>query len=365
MATKYLASFGADVLKIEPPGGDPSRRWTPQADLEDLERSPWFLYLNTGKRSATLDLDDGEDAAMLRRLVDVSDVVVEDFRPGRLHELGIDVAELRRTRPELVVVSITPYGQDGPYAERAATALTMFAAGGAMWLTGEPYLEPVKNAGPQAFYQTGYHAFAATLVAVLGVRRNGVGRHIDISVQETVATMLEVNGPNGFNHGRDSYRCGNVLRSTWAIYPCRDGHIGVHALDRNLPALFRAIGQPELIEEYADPAARGRDNDILEATFYSWCADRTAQEIYEIGQRERAPFAYLPTMGELLEWPGLRARNFWEQLDHPVAGTMTYPGPPLRMRDGAHQLQRAPLLAEHQDHLEHWLDTSAPGSTAK
>jgi crotonobetainyl-CoA:carnitine CoA-transferase CaiB-like acyl-CoA transferase len=223
----------------------------------------------------------------------------------------------------------------------------------------------VKNFGPQAQYQTGYHAFAAAVVALTGVRLHGAGRHLDISMQETIASMLEVNGPNALNHGRESYRAGNVLRATWGIYPCADGYIGIHALDRNLPALFRAIGQPELYDEYQDPIARGRDNDLLEAIFYGWCGDRSAREIFELGRRERAPFAYLPTVAELLTWPGLGERGFWVDVEHPAAGTLTYPGAPFAMRDGAFALRRAPMLGEHQGTIDAWAEPAARDQTGE
>jgi crotonobetainyl-CoA:carnitine CoA-transferase CaiB-like acyl-CoA transferase len=359
-ATKFLAGFGADVLKIEPPGGDPTRQWGAFAGAPDAERSGWFLYLNTGKASAVLDPSDPADGARLNRLVAAADVVIDDHTPAQLR--GIDLASVQQRRPEQVVVSITPYGQDGPYAERRASALTLYAAGGVMWLTGEPYREPVKSYGPQALYQTGFHAFAAAVVAITGARLHGEGRHLDISVQETVASMLEVNGPNGFNYHTESYRAGNVLRAGWGVYPCADGYIGIHALPNNLPALFRAIGQPELIEAYADPVARGRDNDHLEANLYAWCGDRTARQIFEIGQRERAPFAYLPTLPELLAWPGLDARDYWIDVEHPEAGTLRYPGAPFLMREGAFQLRRAPLLDEHRHLVDEWIAASGqPG----
>jgi crotonobetainyl-CoA:carnitine CoA-transferase CaiB-like acyl-CoA transferase len=350
-----LAAFGAEVLKIEPPGGDSTRRWGAFASAPDPERSGWFLYLNTGKASAVLDTSVPADVEVLNRLVRAADVVVEDLAPGYLKSAGIDVATERGRRPALIVVSITPFGQDGPYAQRRASAITMYAAGGVMWLTGEPYREPLKSFGPQAYYQTGYHAFAAAVVAIAGVRLHGVGRHLDISVQETVASMLEVNGPNGFNFHRESYRAGNVLRAGWGVYPCADGYIGIHALPNNLSALFKAIGRPELEVEYSDPAARGRDNDLLEAILYSWCADRTAGEIFAIGQREHAPFAYLPSLSELIEWPGLVERNYWVELDHPVAGPLKYPGAPFVMREGAFGLTRAPLLDEDRSLVNVWL----------
>jgi crotonobetainyl-CoA:carnitine CoA-transferase CaiB-like acyl-CoA transferase len=337
-ATRLLAGFGADVLKVEPPGGDPSRTWEPGG---------WFAYLNAGKRSVVLDpVSSDADRGRLRDLTETADVIVDDHLLAWHSAAGLDLQSLRERRPPVVVVSVTPYGLDGPYADRKASALTLFAAGGVMWLTGEPDREPVKNWGPQAEYETGYHAFAATLAALVGVKLHGLGRHVDMSVQETVASMLEVNGPNGFNHHRESYRAGNVLRAGWGVYPCKDGYIGIHALPNNLAALFRAIGHPEFIETYADPTARGNDNDLLEAVLYGWCGERTAREIFEIGQRERAPFAYLPTLPELLEWPGLEARDYWIDVDDPVYGKLRHPGPPFRMRSGAYGLRPAPRLGE-------------------
>jgi crotonobetainyl-CoA:carnitine CoA-transferase CaiB-like acyl-CoA transferase len=336
MATKLLAGFGASVLKVEPPGGDPTRGWDPPG---------WFPYLNTGKSSLVLDPTGSKaDAAKLRDLVESADVVVDDHVPAWHESVGLDLAAVRERRPDLVVVSVTPYGLDGPFAGRKASALTLFAAGGAMWLTGEPDREPVKNWGPQAEYEAGFHAFAAAVAAITGLRLHGTGRHVDISIQETVASMLEVNGPNGFNHHRESYRAGNVLRAGWGVYPCKDGYIGIHALPNNFAAMFTAIGRPDLIETYNDPSARSKDNDLLEAILYAWCGERTAKEIFEIGQRERAPFAYLPRLPELLAWPGLEARGYWAEVDDSATGRLRHPGAPFRMWKGSYRVDPAPPL---------------------
>src|SRR4029079_9356683 len=153
MATKLLAGFGASVLKVEPPGGDPTRGWDPPG---------WFPYLNTGKSSLVLDpTGSAADAARRRELVDSADVVVDDPLPAWHESVGLDLAAVREQRPDLVIVSVTPYGLDAAFEGRNASALTLFAAGGAMWLTGEPDREPVKNWGPQAEYEAGLHAFAA------------------------------------------------------------------------------------------------------------------------------------------------------------------------------------------------------------
>jgi crotonobetainyl-CoA:carnitine CoA-transferase CaiB-like acyl-CoA transferase len=191
--TKVLAGFGADVIKIERPGGgDPLRRHGPFPDgVPHLEKGALFLYLNTGKKSITLDIAQRTGALLFRRLVEEAEVVVESFPPGHLAELGLGYESLARIKPRLVMTSVTTFGQHGPYAGYRATNLTAFAAGGQMAVTGEPDREPLKNGGYQAEYQAGLHAFAATAVAAFSADATEVGQHIDIAAVECMATMLE------------------------------------------------------------------------------------------------------------------------------------------------------------------------------
>src|SRR5581483_12233746 len=158
---KLLADYGADVIKVEPPDGDPARRHGPfPGDHPDAETSALYLYLNTNKRSVVLDLATGDGQAGLRRLARDADLLIENLPPGQLDGWGLGYPVLAGANPRLVVVSLTPYGQDGPYATAPATNLTMFAAGGQMAITGDPDREPLKNAGYQAEYQLGLNGFA-------------------------------------------------------------------------------------------------------------------------------------------------------------------------------------------------------------
>ena len=185
---KLLAGFGADVIKIEQPGGgDPLRRHGPfPEDLPHGEKGALHLYLNAGKRSITLDIGRRSGALIFRRLVEGAEVVVESFPPGHL-----TYESLASIKPRLVMTSVTPFGQDGPYSDYRATNLTLAAAGGQMAVTGEPDREPQTNSGHRAEYQAGLHAFAATAVAAFSADATEVGQHIDIAAMECLATMLE------------------------------------------------------------------------------------------------------------------------------------------------------------------------------
>jgi crotonobetainyl-CoA:carnitine CoA-transferase CaiB-like acyl-CoA transferase len=272
---KLLAGFGADVIKIERPGGgDPLRRHGPfPDDLPHGEKGALHLYLNAGKRSITLDMGRRSGALIFRRLVEGAEVVVESFAPGHLTELGLGYESLASIKPRLVMTSVTPFGQDGPYSEHRATNLTLAAAAGQMAVGGEPGPAPLKNGGYQAEYQAGLHAFAAIAVAAFSADATEVGRHIDIAAMECLATMLEPRISSWLRRKRDTGRQQGSAEST--------------------PAIVR----------------------------------------------------------DLLEAPELGARGFFQEIDHPVAGRQTYPGPPFRPEAMPWQGARAPLLGEHNEEI--------------
>jgi crotonobetainyl-CoA:carnitine CoA-transferase CaiB-like acyl-CoA transferase len=353
--TKLFADYGADVTVVEPLSGHLLRRHGPFAgDRPHRETGALWLYLATGKRSATLDVTTLTGQRLFRRMVEEANVIVESFVPGRMRELGLDFDALRAIKRRIVLVSITPFGQTGPRAGWTATNLTSFASGGQMSLTGDPDREPLVNGGYQAEYQAGLQAFAAAGVAAYNADSLEVPQHIDISAQECMASALELYLPWWSYLKRDiSKRRGNVLSAMVGVFPAKDGHIGLHIMPRNWPWFAKAIGRPDLIddERFKDNISRLQHNDELEAIVYEWAGRQDASEVYRTAGAARAPIAFVHTLADLLESPQLRAREYFQRTEHPVAGELTYPGPPFRLSAVESRRGRAPLLGEHNADL--------------
>jgi crotonobetainyl-CoA:carnitine CoA-transferase CaiB-like acyl-CoA transferase len=353
--TKLFADYGADVIVLEPPSGHPLRRHGPFVDdLPHPETSALWLYLGTNKRSVTIDIETSSARALFRKMVEEANVVVESFEPGHMTELGLDARALRRIKRRIIITSITPFGQTGPRAGWKATNLTTFASGGQMSLTGDPDREPLVNGGYQAEYQAGLQAFAASAVAAHNADVLEVPNHIDISAQECMASALELYLPWWAYLKRDiAGRKGNVLSAMVGIFPAREGHIGLHIMPRNWPWFAKAIGRPELVDDprFKDNFSRLQSNDELEAIVYEWASEQDAKEVCETAGAARAPIAAVHTIGDLLESEHLRSREFFQQVEHPVAGAQTYPGPQFRMSEVEWRAGRAPLLGEHNQEI--------------
>jgi CoA:oxalate CoA-transferase len=305
-----MAGFGADVVRIEgPPGG-----------LTDDEA----VYLLPGKRRITATEEE------LRALALAADIVVEDRKPGTLASMGMDPLALRGEKPSLIVVSITPFGQTGPAAQYEATNAVSFAMGGIMSLTGHPSRPPLVTGGSQAQYLGGLNGFSAAVTAYFGVMVHGEGDWIDISLQECAAGMLELYGARSeYDQVGPSMRAGNHVRAVWGIYPCADGYAGVCALERQVPALFRVVGDPALKEErFTDITQRAENDDELQAIMYGWFLERTKQEILELSPVHRVPFGAVLTPKDLLENASLAERGFFDEVETPE-GMARVPGRPF------------------------------------
>jgi crotonobetainyl-CoA:carnitine CoA-transferase CaiB-like acyl-CoA transferase len=308
-ATRWLAGFGADVVRIE-------------TEAEQLSPDE-AIYLLPGKRRVRATEDE------LIALARAADIIIEDGPPGALAARGLDPARLRAERPALVIVSITPYGQDGPYAGFPATNITAFAMGGIMSLTGMHQREPLVTGGSQALYLGGLDAAGAAITAWFGALVHGEGDWVDISLQECMAGMLELYGPRGAAEGQVTIRSGNHVRAVWGIYPCADGFAGVCALERQVPALFALLADPELDEpRFRDPIERANWDDELQAKLYAWFGERTKAELLELGVRHRVPIGAVVTPLELLDNPSLNERHFFDTVETP-AGTARIPGRPF------------------------------------
>ena len=387
--TKLLSTLGAEVLKIERPGrGDPMRRVGPfarslqppsaaqqQVEASDVagETGAWFLYLNTSKKSLTLDLKSQRGREILLQLVQTADILVENFAPGVMDRLGLGYAQLQKVNPALVMTSISNYGQTGPYRDWKGTELNLYAAGGLMNITGEAEREPLKEGAPLAQLGAGQNALVATMSALLYAEDTGEGQHIDISIAEYATNILE-NALMQYSYSGVEYsRVGNrgYGRAAWGIYPCQDGYVGIIAgPDQRWPQVAQIMER----EELADPRFASRQGrlihaDEVDALMLPWLLDHDKVDIFKAGQEEGLGFSYVATMQDILEMEQLRERNYFVPLDHPVAGTFKYPGPPISPQlfkdasghmDSAWVYRRAPLLGEHTQQLLEELGYSQP-----
>ncbi len=345
---KLFAGYGAEVIKVEPPGGDIARAHGPFKDgVPNPETSSLFLYLNTTKKSVELDISSpgGRDAFL--RLVAKSDVVIENYRPADARALGLSYDALRAANPKIVLISVTAFGQTGPYADYRSNNLVAFAMGGQMFITGTQEQGPLKNGGYQADYQGGLNAFSAGMLAVLAADRDGFGQHVDISVQQCMAPILEAGIPYYAYMGRwAGLRRGNHMASFIGIYPCADGHIGIHVMARNWKPFIECIQRPDIGDDprFATQASRAQHNDELMGEFYVWAAGEKKRDLYARAGATRAPIAFVHSMADLLESPQLRDRGFLQTITHPVAGEAVYPGPPWWMGPEGWTAEPAPLL---------------------
>lgn len=351
--SKLLADYGADVIKVERPGtGDESRgHGSFPSGVPDREASALFLWLNTSKRSITLDVTTASGRALVLRLAAACDAVVHDLRPSEAAALRLAYADFAAVNERIVVTSVTAFGQGGPYADWRATNIVSYAAGGQHYITGDPDREPLQNGGYQALQQAGTSAFGATLAALWHAGETGIGQAVEIAGMEAQASILELYLPDYAYRKSEvlTHRRGNYASAVVGIYPAADGHIGIHAMPKNWPQLLDAMDAQWMAadERFVDNRARLRNDDDLSAQFYSWAASVTKREAYERAGRTRAPISPVNTIADLLASPHLRERGFFRQVEHPVAGSLPYPGAPARMSETPAMPSRAPLLGEH------------------
>jgi crotonobetainyl-CoA:carnitine CoA-transferase CaiB-like acyl-CoA transferase len=349
---KMLADLGADVVKVEPPGeGDPARRRGPfPDDSPHPERSALFLYLNTSKRSITLDPTRQEGGRILRELAARVDVLIEDYPPGTMEGLGLGYAELSRANPGLVMTSITPFGQTGPKRDYRAHPLNTYHVGGhsgAFHLPGDGEVRPPpRGGGYLGEYDAGLIAAVGTLSAVIGRRRSGRGRYLDISKQEAMIALERV----------DVARLANDPTpipwrpATGGMARTKDGYLLLTPLENHQwQGLMRAMGDPEWSKAEWCQTEKGRMEHADEAAPHvqAWCAGLTRDEIYHRTQAEGCPSAPIRNAAEVMAWEQACDRGFFVELDHPEAGRQVYPTVAYKYSKTPWAGTRAPLLGEH------------------
>jgi CoA:oxalate CoA-transferase len=346
--TKLLAGLGAEVIKVERPGiGDVSRRVGPfPGDAPHREQSALFLYLNTGKKSITLDVASPTGAAILRSLVLECDVLVESFPPGYMERLALGYAALEPLNPGLIYTSVTPFGQSGPYRDYTGSELIAQAMGALMQTIGLPDREPLKIGGNAASYTTGISAFSATMIALYARDVQGYGQHVDVSAMETIA-VAQIHSSIHHQFGR------TPVRRESPLVQAKDGWVSP-GLERGVrqdtwPRVCELIGRPELKDDplFHTPEARRAHQQDLLAILGDWIATRPKEEVYHIFQELRSVAGYVATVEDLFTSRQLTARQFFQVLDHPYSAKAMYPGAPFRIQGDAWRHARAPLLGEH------------------
>lgn len=335
---RWLAGFGATVMKVEPPGGDWTRRYRldpAEAAWYGSDMSALFAYLNAGKELVTLDLETTAGRARLQALLHTADVLVHDLAPEQVQELGLDLPALRARRPGLVEVAVSPFGEDGPYAAYAATSIVLLALGGYQYLTGEPGRPPLALPGLQPEYLTALYAVVAALAGVVRRLQKGCGGRIELTALEAVASLHQFTVSLYLSQGVIRSRHGSRWENLYPItlLPCRDGYLGFAiTLQAQWERLCAMMGRPELSDDprFATPDARRAHADELDAILIDWLKDQDKMAVFHRAQAEwRLPVGPLYTLAEVLTDPQYVARGFWVQPEGPTGPR--HPGLPVTM----------------------------------
>jgi crotonobetainyl-CoA:carnitine CoA-transferase CaiB-like acyl-CoA transferase len=376
---KVLGDLGADVIQIEPPAGNPTRNIGPfYHDIADPEKSLTWFFLGLNKRGITLNLETADGRDIFKRLVKTADFVVESFEPGYMKSLGLGYEELEKIKPDIIMTSITPFGQTGPHVHYKVTDIVGVALSGMMWLYGEADRAPVRIPAPQFHLQGGLQGAMGTMVAHYHRELTGEGQHVDQSCQQAVILTLMISAEvwdlNRFNirgQGPGDRRPratppGPLFRKT--IYQCKDGYVMALFIGG---AQAGAVASSRALVEWAN-----EDGYMLELRDFDWPgldAERVSQEDIDHLACLLAEFLETKTKAECLERavehaillipvnnakdvlgsPQLAYRGFFRPVDHPELGeTIAYPLFPVMMNDTHPGIQRrAPLIGQHNDEI--------------
>ncbi len=375
---RALGDLGADVIKIEKPGGDPGRSVGPfYHDIPDPQKSLYWFAFNTNKRGITLDIETADGREIFKELVKHFDVVVESFEPGYMDGLGLGYPVLSQINPQLVMTSISNFGQEGPYRDYKASDIVVLALAGIMYVTGDPDRPPLVSSYPHAFLFAGMEAAVGTMIALYNRPILGHGQHVDVSAQQSlvylagpeVEALWQMEGKIYERRGRRRWRLATKSGEIYAplLWECQDGEVGF------MPMLgFSRARENKALAEWMESEGinsgpLGRID--LETTGWEGLTSEDAEEIFESvarlmrkhtkkemydGAKERG-LQLVPTltMAERMKFPHLVARNYWVDVDYPeLDTTITHPGAFLKFSETpCVKPRRAPLIGEHNDEV--------------
>jgi crotonobetainyl-CoA:carnitine CoA-transferase CaiB-like acyl-CoA transferase len=371
-AGQLLAALRADVVKVERPGsGDDTRAWGPPwlpgADGAPTTESAYYLSANRNKRSVAIDIATPEGQALVRRLAEKADVVLENFKVGGLAQYGLDYASLQAVNPRLIYCSITGFGQDGPYAQRAGYDFLIQGMGGLMSLTGRPDGEP--GGGPMKVgvaltdVMTGLYASNAVLAALAYRERSGVGQHIDLALLDVQVAVLANQAANYLVGGKAPGRMGNAHPNIvpYQEFATADGYMIVAVgNDGQFRKLCEVLGRAEWgsDERYATNPQRVRHRAELVAGIHAMTVTRPTAEWVALMESVGVPCGPINTLDKVFDDPQVQARGMRIDMPHPAAGTVPLVANPIRMSATPVAYDRPPpMLGEHTAQvLADWLE---------
>jgi benzylsuccinate CoA-transferase BbsE subunit len=355
LCAKLFGDMGADVIKVEPPGGDTTRAIGPFLNPHPhRDRSLLFWFYNTSKRGVTLDLRKPEGQALFKQLVTKADVVIESFAPGTMENLGVGYETLKQLNPQLILTSITPFGQTGPYRDYKSSDTVAEALGGMIYTNGFPDDAPLRALGLQAYHSASFFAAIGTMSALWARDTIGEGQWVDVSSQEAAAAAVEHVAPFYHQGMGVQTRHGSLHWSRYfRVARCKDGYI-MHCSLGDWTSLIEWVKSDEKAQDLADPQwedqfHRREHAEHLFDVLDDWAQDYRVAELMEGAQLRRIPYAMVRPPETLVDDPQLTARGFFSEIAHPELGrSVPYPGGPFFFTVTPWRIaRRPPLLGEH------------------
>jgi CoA:oxalate CoA-transferase len=353
-ASLLLAKAGAFVIKIEPRQGEPGRR---RADPGKSATLP-FAMLNQNKHAVTLNLKHERGRELLFRMVERADVLLENFSPGTMDGLGVGWSRLREINPRLIYATGTGFGISGPDRDNLAMDMTIQAASGIMSVTGFPDGPPVKAGPTLVDFMGGIHLYAGILTALYDRDRSGVGRLVEVAMQETVWPSLAGSYDYYFRTGQIPPRTGNrqagLNSAPYNVYATADGHVAIHVVTEvHFQNLLKAMGREDLKHDprFATNAGRVAHMDETDALVEAWTRTLPKMEVIARTKEYRIPCAPVRTAPEVMNDQHMHERGMLAHLDHPELGDIVVPNTPLRLH-GTEKVGAAPSPAIGQHNAE-------------
>ncbi len=363
---KLMADFGADVIKIEPPGGVAERQVGPfYKDIEDPNRSLYFWHYNTSKRSVTLDLSQEEGRELFRELVRTADVLLETMRPGMLPSLGLGYESLAADNPALIMCSLTPFGQDGPWRDYLSTDMVQLAGGGQMAASGydevdDPERRPIAPGGGNGYHMGAHYAYIALTAALHCRNMTGQGQYLDVSAHEAAALTTEMHVPNWiYAHNvvqRQTGRHAGARPTAPSQMPTGDGRYinmggGLSSSFRAFVEVMAETGMAGDLQDikYLDPEVMQENTDHIRDVIREYVKTVPAADSFKAAQEIAGmPWGIVRAPDDLLDDDHFRARGFFLEVEHPELGeTFTYPGAGAIYSASPQRIsRRAPLIGE-------------------